>query len=172
MSRKHPLHLVSAVFFAAALLLASPSFAADDSRLAAELQNLNQSLNDLQQLMAEQLAVNRLNTAIAYLDFRSRKIEVLERELEGMRKDRDRLQGFLEEVAQRSARLEGEKRNNPSLSTQELDLARDELEQRKGIIKRRAEQLESDSLALEIRLGELRAQIDSIERFVQNNLGQ
>lgn len=166
--------MLPAVFCIATLILANPGFAetgADDIRLAAELQKLNQSLLSLQQLMKEQLAANQLNTAIAYLNFRSRKIEVLERDLEGMKKDRERLQGFLDELGQRSARLEEEKRNNPSLSTQEFNLAKEELEQRKGIIKKRAEQLENDSLAVEIKIGELRSQIDSVERFVQSNLG-
>lgn len=172
MSKSHPRCLFSAICFSTALAFASPVYAADDSRLAAELQSLNQSLQSLQQLMKEQLAANRLNTAIAYLNFRSRKIEVLERDLEGVKKDRDRLQGFLDDMEQRSARLEEEKRNSPSLSTQDFNLAKEELEQRKGLIKRRAEQLGSESLAIEIKIGELRSQIDSIERFVESNLGQ
>jgi len=122
--------------------------------------------------MKEQLAANRLNTAIAYLNFRSRKIEVLERDLEGVKKDRDRLQGFLDDMEQRSTRMEEEKRNSPSLSSRDFNLAKQELEQRKGLIKKRAEQLGSESLAIEIKIGELRSQIDSIERFVESNLGQ
>lgn len=171
LSNIHPRCLVSAIVFASLVAFASPVYAADDSRLAAELQNLNQSLQTLQQLMKEQLAANRLNTAIAYLNFRSRKIEVLERDLEGMKKDRERLLGFLEDLEQRGAQLEAEKRNNPSLSSQELNQAKEELELRRGMVKKRAELLENESLAIEIKIGELRSQIDSVERFVQSNLG-
>lgn len=172
MSKSHPRCLFSAICFATALAFASPVYAIDDPRLATELQNLNQSLQNLQKLMKEQLTANRLNTAIAYLNFRSRKIEVLERDLESVNKDRDRLQGFLDDMEQRSARLEEEKRNSPSLSSRDFNLAKQELEQRKGLIKKRAEQLGSESLAIEIKIGELRSQIDSIEHFVESNLGQ
>lgn len=171
LSNIHLRCLFSAIVFASIVAFASPVYAADDSRLAAELQNLNQSLQNLQQLMKEQLAANRLNTAIAYLNFRSRKIEVLERDLEGMKKDRERLQGFLEDLEQRGAQLEAEKRNNPSLSSQELNQAKEELELRSGLVKKRVELLENESLAIEIKIGELRSQIDSVERFVQSNLG-
>lgn len=171
LSNIHLRCLFSAIVFASFVAFASPVYAADDSRLAAELQNLNQSLQSLQQLMKEQLAANRLNTAIAYLNFRSRKIEVLERDLEGMKKDRERLLGFLEDLEQRGGQLEAEKRNNPSLSTQELNQAKEELELRRGMVKKRAELLENESLAIEIKIGELRSQIDSVERFVQSNLG-
>lgn len=172
MSKFRCRRFISALLFAAVLTLPPPGHAADDSRLAAELHNLNQSLQNLQQLMKEQLAANQLNTAIAYLNFRSRKIEVLERDLEGMKKDRERLQGFLVDLEQRGTQLEKKKRNNPSLSSQELGLARDELEQRKALLKKRNEQLENESLAAEIKLGELRQQIENIERFVQSSLGQ
>jgi len=172
LSKFRPRFHVFALLFAAALTFAPPGYAADDSRLAAELQNLNQSLQNLQQLMKEQLAANRLNTAIAYLNFRSRKIEVLERDLEGMKKDRERLQGFMEDLAARTARLEEEKRNNPNLTAQDLTLAKEELENRQVLVKKRLDQIESESLAIEIKIGDLRSQIDSVERFVQDNLGR
>ncbi len=150
------------------LALAGPA-SAQETQLVTELHKLNQSLQGLQQLMKEQLAANQLNTAIAYLNFRSRKIEVLERDREGMRKDRERMQGFLDDLTQRKVRLEEEKRNTPNLSPQEFNLAKEELEQREIIVKKRMEQLESDALTVDIKIGELRSQIDNVERYVESH---
>lgn len=163
------------VFCAAALALASPALATtggEEPRMAAELRKLNQSLQGLQQLLQEQLAANRLNTAIAYLNFRSRKIEVLERDLENLKKDKDRMQGFLDDLELRTGRLEEERHNNPNVTGQDFLAAQKELEQRRELVKKRLGEVESESLSLDIKISELRSQIDNIERYVQDNLGQ
>ena len=167
--------LFCAIYLVVAPALASPVRAAsgsDDPKLAAELQKLNQSLLGLQQLMKEQLAANRLNTAIAYLNFRSRKIEMLERDLENMKKDKDRMQGFLDDLGLRFGRLEEERRNNPKFTDQDFLAAQRELEQRRELIKKRLGEVESESLSLDIKISELRSQIDSIEHYVQDHLKQ
>lgn len=167
--------LFFAIYLVAAPALASPVRAAsgsDDPKLTAELQKLNQSLLGLQQLMKEQLAANRLNTAIAYLNFRSRKIEVLERDLEHMKKEKDRMQGMLDELGLKSGRLAEEKRNNPNLTDQDFLAAQKELEHRRELIKKRIAEVETEILTVDIKVSELRSQIDSIERYVQDHLKQ
>ncbi len=139
-------------------------------RLDASVQTLERLMLDQSMALEQQLAVNRLNTAIAYLNFRSRKIEMLERDLEHSRGNLERFEDFLMQLSQREEQLEDEARTESGETLQAIEQAKEEVAGRKKLITMRKERLDSEILDLEIKIADLQNQIDSVEAFVQENL--
>jgi hypothetical protein len=126
--------------------------------VADELKTLSNAVDNLSRQIAkqsgnaeEETTLRKLDIAIAYLNFRSRRIEMFERDLQ----------------SSRASRLSQSFDSNQQESMQK---AREELRFRQQAIKDRGSRLDEEIILLENRIMDMRSQIDSVESFVQKNL--
>ena len=145
-----------------------------DALVANELRTLARSIDNLARQMEKQSAgtardttLRKLDLAIAYLNFRSRRIEMFERELQSTRSNRNRLDDALENFQREEESLSRSFDGNHRESMQK---AREELSLRRKIVKDRISRLDEEIVLLENRIMDMQSQIDSVESFVQKNL--
>ena len=160
------------------LLLATPASAAPaelgEALVANELRVLTQAIDNLARQMAKQTggsaqdtALRKLDIAIAYLNFRSRRIEMFERELQTTRANRNRLDDILENFQREEASLA------QAFDTSQRDAlqrAREDLGLRRQIVKDRISRMEEEIILLENRITDMQSELDSVESFVEKNL--
>lgn len=160
------------------LCLSSNAFAAqndmNDAMIAKELRALSTSINNLVQLMEAQAAdaskdttLRKLDIAIAYLNFRSRRIEMFERDLQSARTSRNRLDDLQEQFQSEEENLS---QSFDSSQKDAIQRAREELKFRQRALKDRISRLDEQIILLENRTMDMQSQIDSVESFVQKNL--
>ncbi len=160
------------------LYLSSTAIAAQhnmgDAMIAEEIRILSTAVDNLAKQMAKQTSsghqdtnLRKLDIAIAYLNFRSRRIEMFERDMQSMRTSRNRLDDVLEQF----------KREEESLSQsfdanqrEAIEKARETLSFRRQVIKDRISRMDEEVILLENRIMDMQSQIDSVESFVQKNL--
>jgi predicted nucleic acid-binding Zn-ribbon protein len=115
----------------------------------------------------EDSTLRKLDIAIAYLNFRSRRIEMFERELQTTRAHRNRIEDVLEQFKREENNLSQSFTSNQQ---DELQRAREELRFRQQAINDRRDRMDEEIIMLENRIMDMQSQIDSIESFVQKNL--
>ena len=166
------------VLLAICLCLSSSALAAqtdmNDTLIARELKALSTSINSLTKQMEAQAGsarkdttLRKLDIAIAYLNFRSRRIEMFERDLQSARTNRNRLDDVLEQFQREEDSLSQTFDPNQKDAVQR---AREELSFRKQTVKGRLSRMDEEIILLENRMMEMQSQIDSVESFVQKNL--
>ncbi len=153
--------------------LAAPS-ERDGTLIAEELKALSTSINGLTKQMEAQAGsvskdttLRKLDIAIAYLNFRSRRIEMFERDLQSARTGRNRLDDVLEQFQREEESLS--QTFDPS-QKDAIQRAREELSFRRQTVKGRLSRMDEEIILLENRIMEMQSQIDSVESFVQKNL--
>ncbi len=156
------------------VLAADPAAGADLSvevgRLAAAIDRLA-SLYEQDRQQAEQDALSRkLDTAIAYLNFRSRRIELLEQDLQQLRTGRDRLASAFMQMEERRNLIEAQARTTITGSSREREKERDEFQLKMKMMQERVDRSEQEIVILENKIQELQTEISSVESFVQRNL--
>lgn len=146
----------------------------NDAMIAKELRALSTSINGLVQLMEAQAAgaskditLRKLDIAIAYLNFRSRRIEMFERDLQSARTSRNRLDDLQEQFQNEEENLS---QSFDSSQKDAIQRAREELKFRQRALKDRISRLDEQIILLENRTMDMQSQIDSVESFVQKNL--
>lgn len=146
----------------------------NDAMIAKELRALSTSINSLVQLMEAQAAgtskditLRKLDIAIAYLNFRSRRIEMFERDLQSARTSRNRLDDLQEQFQNEEENLS---QSFDSSQKESIQRAREELKFRQRALKDRISRLDEQIILLENRTMDMQSQIDSVESFVQKNL--
>ena len=142
--------------------------------VADELKTLSNAVDNLSRQIAkqsgnseEETTLRKLDIAIAYLNFRSRRIEMFERELQTTRAHRNRIEDVLEQFKREENNLSQSFASNQQ---DELQRAREELRFRQQAIKDRGNRMDEEIILLENRIMDMQSQIDSIESFVQKNL--
>lgn len=164
-----------------ALLLSAPCLGAAgpaaDRSLAAEIEKLTiaiERLADLQeaerQLTEQDILSRKLDTAIAYLNFRSRRIEMLEQDLQETRVGRNQMDTILIQLEEKGRLLDAEARSGTIGSSREAVKARREHELRVKLFEERMEQMDQEMVLLENKIQGLQDEISSVESFVQRNL--
>ncbi len=150
---------------------------AADRNLAAEIEKLTiavERLADQQEAerqLAEQHVLSRkLDTAIAYLNFRSRRIEMLEQDLQEMRVSRNQMDTILMQMDEKGRLLEADARSGTIGSSPEAVKARREHELRIKLFQERMEQMDQEMVLLENKIQGLQGEISSVESFVQRHL--
>ena len=145
-----------------------------DVMIAEELRTLSTAINSLAQQMESQAAgtskditLRKLDIAIAYLNFRSRRIEMFERDLQSARTSRNRLDDLQEQFQNEEENLS---QSFDSSQKDSIQRAREELKFRKRALKDRISRLDEEIILLENRTMDMQSQIDSVESFVQKNL--
>ena len=142
--------------------------------VAEELKTLSNAVDNLSRQIAkqsgnseEETTLRKLDIAIAYLNFRSRRIEMFERDLQSSRASRNRIEDVLEQFQREENSLSQSFDSNQQDAMQR---AREELRFRQQAIKDRGSRLDEEIILLENRIMDMRSQIDSVESFVQKNL--
>lgn len=159
-------------------ILSSQSIAAEIDHghviIADEIKALSTAVDKLTRQLSEQKAssneettLRKLDIAIAYLNFRSRRIEMFEHDLQSSRAQRNRIEDVLEQFQREEDNLS---RTFEPNQQEELQRAREELRFRQQSIKDRRNRLDEEIILLENRVLDMQNQIDSIESFVQKNL--
>ena len=146
-------------------------------RLADEIEKLTAAIERLAELQQagrdqqEQQALSRkLDTAIAYLNFRSRRIEMLEQDLQEMRVSRNQMDTILVQMDEKGQLLIAEARSGTIGSTSETAKARQEHEMKIKLVQKRMSQMDQELMLLEIKIQDLQDEISSVESFVQRHL--
>ncbi|MDH3454844.1 MAG: hypothetical protein OEL80_06815 [Desulfuromonadales bacterium] len=145
-----------------------------EALLAEELRALSTAVDGLAKQMQKQagsagkdVTLQKLDIAIAYLNFRSRRIEMFERDLQAARSNRNRLDDVLEQFQREEESLP---QTFDANQREAMQRAREELSFRRQVIKDRISRMDEEVILLENRIMEMQSQIDSVESFVQRNL--
>lgn len=145
-----------------------------DPAVAAELQSLSASIDRLATALESQSGAGeqdvlhqKLTLAIAYLNFRSRRIESLERDVQETRSVKSQIESTLNVWLERQQDMA---QSDSGLLSEEERQRSDEIQIRIDLVKERIERLDDEIVGLESRIYELQSQIDSVEEFVQRNL--
>ncbi len=150
---------------------------ADQKSLVLEVRQLTAAINRLATLYeedrqhAEQVArSSKLDTAIAYLNFRSRRIERLEQDLQQLKTGRDRLATAFMRLEERHNLMDDQARTSMVGFGSEREKERAEQQVQLKILHERIDRSEQDIVALDNKIQELQAEISSVESYVQRNL--
>ncbi len=145
-----------------------------EAHITGKLTALSESIDTLAKQIEKQtnsskqdISLRKLDIAIAYLNFRSRRIEMFERDLQSSRTKRNRLEDLLEQFQREEDGL------SPSFDANQqgsIQKAREELGFRRQSIKDRIERMDEEIILLENRMMDMQSQIDSVESYVQKNL--
>lgn len=144
------------------------------SEVATELSVLATSIDRLTSVLETQsgaddddLLYQKLNLAIAYLNFRSRRIEALEQDVQANRSAKAQIESTLNVWLERQQEMTA---NDSGLASEEVRQRHDDVQMRIDLVKERLERLDNEIVSLESKIYELQGQIDSVEEFVQRNL--
>lgn len=135
--------------------------------LTAAVENLAAQIGKGSGHSSEDKALHKLDIAIAYLNFRSRRIEMFERELQTMRTSRNRLEDVIEQLRQEEENLVQAFGSDQQEVTRK---AKEDLKFRHRVVRDRIERLDSEIVAIENRVYDMQRQIDNVESFVQKNM--
>lgn len=149
---------------------------ADSELIALEIRNLSTSVDRLTNLLYQQTQKNdreqilhKLDIAVAYLNFRSRRIEMMERDLQNDRNLKTRLEDIVKQWEQRLA--ETEEIAKPDVGRQNSqDLQVAEAKDQLKMLKQRLARVDNEIIDYENRVLELHDQLDSVESYVEKNL--
>lgn len=170
--------LLLAVFALCAMLPPQPTAAAvNDFNIAAEIDALTVAVNRLATVMEhqqskgqDQVQLQKLTQAIAYLNFRTRRIEQLEHDLSATRLQRDDLEQLSKTWIERIGQLDLQLKNAQGQERDDLSRRLDEFKSRNEITRKRLSRTEEELVMLENRVRELQNELTEIETFVERNL--
>jgi len=145
--------------------------------LAVELRGLSKSVDRLAALLdaqsrerQEDVSYRKLELAIAYLNFRSRRIESLERDIDSSKAQRSRLEDNLPVFAERIREIEADMQEYPQGAPQELKEALKGIQMQYDLFKERIARIDDQLILKDNLLYELQTQIRDVEAYVQKHL--
>ena len=162
----HRLILVSLLVFFPGVVSAQnapPSEQRDFGQMTRALESLNLMLKEQQSRADRSYQLQKLEIAISYLNFRSRSIEVKEKELQGLRESRDRMEEMLLEIKREADSDEFSTRQSGQSSHAERSTLLDHWQQRIDRIK-------NEITTLEIQIMTLSTGLADIENYVEKSL--
>jgi chromosome segregation ATPase len=173
-----PQLLIVCALFSFLLLPLSPAAAAEPKTVPpVPVEALTAAVNRLAAaLEAEQKSANnkesleKLNLAIAYLSFRSRRIETLERDITAMKNSRTNVEEAQKSWNERIRALEERQRENPGGANDDLSRMIEDAKTQLAVFKERQSRLGDEIILLENRNYELQREISVIEKFVERHL--
>lgn len=156
----------------------SPAFAAEPKTAApVPVEALTAAVNRLAAaLEAEQKSGNRkeslekLNLAIAYLSFRSRRIETLERDITMMKNSRSNVEEAQKTWNERILALEERQKQSQGGVNDDLSRMIEDARTQLTVFKERQSRLGDEIIQLENRNYELQRELSVIEKFVESQL--
>jgi predicted nuclease with TOPRIM domain len=143
--------------------------------IALEIRNLSTSVDRLTQLLYEQgqqeqqdVILRKLDIAVAYLNFRSRRIEMLERDKQNSQTTKTRLEDIIGQLETRVEQLEDSEQGDTDGEANET--ARQETEEQLKMLKQRLARVDETLFDFDNQIIELRNQLDDVEGFVERHL--
>lgn len=170
--------LTVCVLFCLLLLPFSPAVAAEPKAVApVPVEALTVAVNRLaaaletgQKSASNKESLEKLNLAIAYLSFRSRRIESLERDITTMKNSRTNLEEAQKTWNERILALEERQRQSPGGMSDDLSRMIEDAKTQLTAFKERQSRLGEEIIQLENRNYELQREISVIEKFVERQL--
>ena len=158
-------------------LLPSSASASDEAELIAlEIRNLSASVDRLTQLLYQQAekkqedeVLRKLDIAVAYLNFRSRRIEMLERDRQNNQSIKNRLEDFIQQMESRIEQLDETESTDPE-EIEKNKRTREETQEQLKMMKLRLERIDEKLFSYDNQILELRNQLDDVEGFVERHL--
>lgn len=158
-------------------LTATASDATDQAEIISlEIRNLSTSVDSLAQLLFEQgqqneqdVVLRKLDIAVAYLNFRSRRIEMLERDKQNNQSMKNRLEDIIQQIETRADQLEDRDQDDPAAKEANETAQQETLEQLK-MMKQRLARVDEVLFDFDNQIIELRNQLDDVEGFVERHL--
>ena len=143
--------------------------------IALEIRNLSTSVDRLTRLLYDQgqqetddTMLRKLDIAVAYLNFRSRRIEQLERDKQRTAAGKTRFEDVIQQWEQRIEQLA--EQGNTQGTQNNNELASQEAEDQLKVLKQRLARVDTELLEYDNKIIELQSQLDSVEDFVERNL--
>ena len=175
MLRKLPLLLLPLI-----ACLPLPAQAADESATAEiiglEIRNLSTSVDRLTELLHSQAqqknqdtVLRKLDIAVAYLNFRSRRIEQLERDKQRSNTSKIRFEDVIRQWEQRIEQIEEQDINDQGMQ-KKSELSKQEAQEQLKMLKQRLARVDTELLEYDNKIIELQSQLDSVEDFVEKHL--
>ena len=162
------------MYFIVASAFSQELAGSEESPVAAELKALTASVDRLSRILEssagsneQDLLFQKLNLAVAYLNFRSRRIESLEQDMQSAKNAKDQIESTLNVWLQQQEEMAAD---DSALPSEELRQRNEDFQLRINMVKGRVARLDNEIVVLENKIYELQGQIDSVEEFVQKNL--
>lgn len=114
--------------------------------------------------------LRKLDIAISYLNFRSRRIETIERDLGMLRTDRSRIEDTLSNWQERRDMMTNTLEEKSGEEKEALQSQILEMEAREKLVAQRMARYDEEIIILENRIIELQNELDSVESYVQQHL--
>lgn len=173
-----PQLLTACSLFFLLLLPFSPAVAAEQKTappvpveaLTAAVNRLAAALEAEQKSASNKQSMEKLNLAIAYLSFRSRRIETLERDITAMKNSRTNVEEAQKTWNERILALEERQRQNQGGVNDDLSRMIEDAKTQLAVFKERQSRLGDEIVQLENRNYELQREISVIEKYVERNL--
>jgi hypothetical protein len=165
-----------------ALLLAAPVYAQTatpelKSDIALEVFQMTQSMDELIQLLKEDKTqsnkaaeLQKLEIAVTYLSFRSRRIESKEQDLRDKKLARDRMQELATKIKDNPEQWERFNRNAQRQSQIQPTSQESPVDYRLRQLEERIETLDSEIITLEMEVTDLNRELSDFEAYVQKKL--
>ena len=138
--------------------------------LTAAINRLAAALEAEQKSASNKESLEKLNLAIAYLSFRSRRIETLERDIAAMKNSRTNTEEAQKSWNERILALEERQRESPGGVSEELSRMIEDAKTQLAVFKERQSRLGDEIIQMENRNYELQREISVIEKFVERHL--
>ena len=160
------------------LLPSSPAAASEQKPLApASVEALTAAINRLaaaleteQKNAGNKESLEKLNLAISYLSFRSRRIEVVERDITAMKNTRNNIEDAQKTWNERILALEERQKQNMGGASGDLSRMIEDSKAQMAAFKERQARLGEEIIQLENRNYELQREINTIEKYVERHL--
>jgi chromosome segregation ATPase len=173
-----PQLLTVCALFCLLLLPFSPAAAAEQKAvepvpveaLTAAVNRLAAALEAEQKSAGNKESLEKLNLAIAYLSFRSRRIETLERDITALKNTRNNIEEAQKTWNERILSLEERQKQNQGGGSEDLNRMIEDAKAQLIVFKERQSRLGDEIIQLENRSYELQREISVIEKFVEGHL--
>jgi hypothetical protein len=165
-----------------ALLLAAPVYAQtatpeQKSDIALEVFQMTQSMDELMQLLKEgktqsdsAAELQKLEIAVTYLSFRSRRIESKEQDLRDRKLARDRMQELVTKIKDNPEQWERFDRTAQRQSQIQPTSQESPFDYRLRQLEERIETLDSEIISLEMEVIDLNREMSDVEAYIQKKL--
>jgi len=173
-----PQLLTVCILFLLLLLPFSPAVAAEPKTappvpveaLTAAVNRLAAALEAEQKSASNKESLEKLNLAIAYLSFRSRRIETLERDITAMKNSRTNVEEAQKTWNERILALEERQKQSQGGVNDDLSRMIEDAKTQLTVFKERQSRLGDEIIQLENRNYELQRELSVIEKFVERHL--
>lgn len=138
--------------------------------LTVAVNRLAAALEAQQRQATSKESLEKLNLAIAYLSFRSRRIESLDRDITSLKNMRNNLEEAQKTWSERILSLEERQKESVGGASDELTRMIDESKTQLAVFKERQSRLGDDIVQLENRNYDLQRELSVIESYVERHL--